>query len=566
MNAVTTWVESRTGWTFSKKEETAPASWGRSLGPICLSLLAAVLASGVLIWSSYAPTAEDAWASTHYLETAPGGALLRGVFYWATHALLVFYPAYLLRQFVTGGYRDGRDLAWVAAVLILPVLVVFAVTGNPLTGSAKAFAQLEVETNILATQPVIGPALRTVLNGGGSVGTLTLTRFYVLHAVVTPALGLLLVSVHIWQIRRFPEGRGQAGSEKETLLDQGTRDLLAVTAAGIALFVMASRFGAPLEAPPDPGLELLPRPEWYFLFLFELRTYFPPALEFVATQVLPGAVIGLLVLWPWLDRYVPGVKFFAVRGVLTVAALAVWAVLTAIPVRRDIEDPHVAEVAKESELIAERAVFLASTLGVPPTGAVTLLEEDPLIAGERLFVEHCAGCHSHVAPDGHGIVAAESSAPNLHRVGSREWVRKWLTCGVIDSPELMGNTEAFGTEDDEMVDFTCNWLRDVDDPDDPEIVAEREQIIDEAIAALSAEAKLPYQAELDATAADAPAGSDEDMTVLEAGAEHLVGFDIGCTDCHAYGEEEGGGEGYPSLVGYMSRDYMIDMIANIEDE
>ena len=46
----------------------------------------------------------------------------------------------------------------------------------------------------------------------------------------------------------------------------------------------------------------VPRPEWYFLSLFQLLKYFPGPLEPLATMVIPGLVVGLLVLLPFLDR------------------------------------------------------------------------------------------------------------------------------------------------------------------------------------------------------------------------------------------------------------------------
>ncbi len=46
----------------------------------------------------------------------------------------------------------------------------------------------------------------------------------------------------------------------------------------------------------------VPRPEWYFLGLFQLLKYFPGPLEPVATMVIPGIAIGFLIALPFLDR------------------------------------------------------------------------------------------------------------------------------------------------------------------------------------------------------------------------------------------------------------------------
>jgi ubiquinol-cytochrome c reductase cytochrome b subunit len=46
----------------------------------------------------------------------------------------------------------------------------------------------------------------------------------------------------------------------------------------------------------------VPRPEWYFLSLFQLLKYFPGRLELIATQVVPGLIVAALVALPFLDR------------------------------------------------------------------------------------------------------------------------------------------------------------------------------------------------------------------------------------------------------------------------
>jgi ubiquinol-cytochrome c reductase cytochrome b subunit len=60
---------------------------------------------------------------------------------------------------------------------------------------------------------------------------------------------------------------------------------------------------APLDEVANPAdATYVPRPEWYFLSLFQLLKYFPGPAEPVATQVLPGLVVGFLALLPFLDR------------------------------------------------------------------------------------------------------------------------------------------------------------------------------------------------------------------------------------------------------------------------
>ena len=60
-----------------------------------------------------------------------------------------------------------------------------------------------------------------------------------------------------------------------------------------AAALAAAMFPAPLDAIADPtDASYVPRPEWYFLSLFQLLKYFPGPLEPVATMVIPGLVVG----------------------------------------------------------------------------------------------------------------------------------------------------------------------------------------------------------------------------------------------------------------------------------
>jgi sulfur oxidation c-type cytochrome SoxX len=81
------------------------------------------------------------------------------------------------------------------------------------------------------------------------------------------------------------------------------KDVVAAFAVLCLLLVLAYRFGAPLEELADPtDTSYNPRPEWYFLFLFQALKLFPGHLEAVAAVLVPGlAVLGLFLL-PFLDR------------------------------------------------------------------------------------------------------------------------------------------------------------------------------------------------------------------------------------------------------------------------
>jgi mono/diheme cytochrome c family protein len=81
------------------------------------------------------------------------------------------------------------------------------------------------------------------------------------------------------------------------------KDMIVSFAIFILLLGLATFIGVKAEPPADPNdSSYVPRPEWYFLFLFQLLKYFPGKLEWVGTTVVPlAAVLALLVL-PFYDR------------------------------------------------------------------------------------------------------------------------------------------------------------------------------------------------------------------------------------------------------------------------
>ncbi|HEX7599388.1 MAG TPA: c-type cytochrome [Polyangia bacterium] len=81
------------------------------------------------------------------------------------------------------------------------------------------------------------------------------------------------------------------------------KDLLVSLAIFIVLILLATVLGVPGEPKADPNdTAYIPRPEWYFLFLFQMLKYFPGKLEWLGTTVVPGIAILVLLLLPLLDR------------------------------------------------------------------------------------------------------------------------------------------------------------------------------------------------------------------------------------------------------------------------
>jgi menaquinol-cytochrome c reductase cytochrome b/c subunit len=81
------------------------------------------------------------------------------------------------------------------------------------------------------------------------------------------------------------------------------KDMIVAFGLFLLLIGLAAFIGVKTEPPADPSdSSYIPRPEWYFLFLFELLKYFPGRIEWVGTTVVPLIAVLALLLLPFYDR------------------------------------------------------------------------------------------------------------------------------------------------------------------------------------------------------------------------------------------------------------------------
>src|SRR5262249_36132609 len=150
--------------------------------------------------------------------------------------------------------------------------------------------------------------------------------------------------------------------------------------------------GAHLDAPADmqtAGYEA--RPEWYFLFLFQLLKYFEGDLVLIGTVVIPLGVGVLLFLLP-LFGYGRMRAFGHALGVLVVLGLIGGIVaLTYLAWDADKNNEDFQSKVVAQEALAKRVVQIGGK--IPEEGAKYLLRRDPLTAGPKLFESNCQVCH-----------------------------------------------------------------------------------------------------------------------------------------------------------------------------
>ena len=309
------WLENRiglkSGWRrFFYERLPAKVGWPHVLGSVLLALLAFQFLTGVLLSFVYSPSPQGAHRSVQYLmEQMQGGALLRGLHYWGASFLVVVAGLHLIRTFLYAAYRKPRELTWIAGLLLLVCILAFGQTGYLLPWDQRSYWGTNVTIQIIDTIPLVGPALAHLIRGGESVGALTLSRFYSIHVILLPLVTVLLVTAHLFFVRRFgittPWSRTGMEAPRETPFYpyQMVRDSVAAFLVLCLLLFFAWQLHAPLDPPADPSdTTFAPRPDWYFLFLFQMLRYFEGKWEVIGTFVIPAFLTLALFSIPFFDR------------------------------------------------------------------------------------------------------------------------------------------------------------------------------------------------------------------------------------------------------------------------
>jgi quinol-cytochrome oxidoreductase complex cytochrome b subunit/mono/diheme cytochrome c family protein len=566
--------------------------------------------TGIFLWMAYSPSSTTAFESVFYIQhEMTGGWLLRGIHHFMAQAMVVTMGLHLLQVVWDGAYRPPREFNyWIGLVLMLLVMGL-GLTGYLLPWDQKGFWATNVATNLMTLSPGVGKELQQLAVGGSAYGHHTLTRFFAMHAGVLPVLLIGALGLHIALFRRHgitakitPGRPDEFFWPKQVLFDSiGCLVLLTIVLLCVIHFdvkclvhgkLPPEHRGADLSAPADPAEQYsAARPEWYYLFLFQLLKYFPGSSEIIGAIVIPTIAMVLLFLLPILGRWNFGhllsrafiVLLIGAAGVLTGLAMLddnyAWlGPKLGLKDEKKITASEEFLKAKEDaehnskrtvELINRREMRPDGTLSdvrlIPKEGAVSLLRNDPLIQGPRLFGQHCASCHGH-ADDGQGTgdggqgtggavkpstAATEQTAetgtrysvlstppkiaPNLFSFASRRWTSRLLDHAQIVAPNYLGNT---AHKDGRM----ATWLK--------QNAAALKQLDTDAIAAaLSAQAQLPAQRDADA----------KDAELIRKG----VGLiEQNCTrGCHKFGEHGQLGLA-PDLTGYGSYEWMMGLVSD----
>jgi mono/diheme cytochrome c family protein len=193
------------------------------------------------------------------------------------------------------------------------------------------------------------------------------------------------------------------------------KDMIVAFGLFILLVGLAVFIGVKPEPAADPNdTSYIPRPEWYFLWLFQLLKYFPGQIEWIGTAVLPAVGVLLLLLLPFYDR--SPFRHWSKRK-FGITAMGIF-------------------------VIGVVALTLLAVVSTPPQeefSAFTSIS-DQIVAGQDLYAVHCVECHGSEGEGGEittvegleGVVVAPLNAPDFIYTRSDDTIFNVIDYGQQD--------------------------------------------------------------------------------------------------------------------------------------
>jgi ubiquinol-cytochrome c reductase cytochrome b subunit len=240
--------------------------------------------TGVYLMIFYSPTPERAYTSMiDIITNVPFGLFVRDLHRLGAEVMVVVVTLHMVRTFTTGSYKKPRQFTWFTGVILLIVTLGLSFSGYLLPWDQLAFWAVTIGTSMADAAPVLGPTVNLLLRGAPDIGAGGLLRFYLLHVVLLPLVGIIFVAVHYYKVVRWGlslppelEAVGDDSARKvppdkrvNFLPDIATNELMYIgVATAILAIACATGYHAPLETHSNPIVTPLHTvAPWYFYWL-----------------------------------------------------------------------------------------------------------------------------------------------------------------------------------------------------------------------------------------------------------------------------------------------------------
>jgi ubiquinol-cytochrome c reductase cytochrome b subunit len=256
------------------------------LGWLATFFFALEILTGVYLMIWYTPSPEVAYEDMlAILSNVPFGQLSRDLHRFGAEAMVAVVGLHMLRTFITGSYKKPRQFTWFTGVILLLITLILSFSGYLLPWDQLSLWAVTIGSSMVEAAPpeALGRALNILVRGGPQFGAAGLLRFYLLHVIALPIVGIVAFSVHYYKViihgHSLPPEAEDVGEDTATRIGRDdrvdfipnvlTRELFYVSLFVAATVIVAAFFWhAKLEAHADPLVTPLhTTAPWYFLWL-----------------------------------------------------------------------------------------------------------------------------------------------------------------------------------------------------------------------------------------------------------------------------------------------------------
>jgi ubiquinol-cytochrome c reductase cytochrome b subunit len=342
------WLDERlgtAGWARAGLRKVFPDHWSFLLGEIALFCLVVLVLTGVYLTLFYVPDATPVIYDGPYVPLngqevsaafrsvlrlsfeVQAGLLMRQVHHWAALVFVAAIVVHAARVFFTGAFRRPRELNWLVGISLLLLALAMGLTGYSLPDDLLSGTGIRVVYSVALSIPFVGPGMAFLLFGGEYPGDAIISRLFVFHIMLLPAILLGGVGVHLFilWLQKHTQFAGR-GRTNENVVGKAFWPSQVFKSFGLFMLTSAvlALMGGILQINPvwtfgpyDPTQVSAPsQPDWYMGWLDGALRIFPPIEltllgvtipnQFIAGVVIPGFVFTIVIFYPFIESLFSG--------------------------------------------------------------------------------------------------------------------------------------------------------------------------------------------------------------------------------------------------------------------
>jgi ubiquinol-cytochrome c reductase cytochrome b subunit len=319
-----------------------PDQWSFMLGEIALYCFVILILTGIYLTfffntslhevvyhGHYKPlngvTMSEAYRSTIRISfDVRAGLVFRQMHHWAALVFVAAIVCHLCRIFFTGAFRRPREINWIVGVTLLLLVIANGFAGYSMPDDLLSGTGLRIAYSLAMSVPVIGTWLAFLVFGGEFPATSIVSRLFIIHVLILPALIAGLIGAHLailWRQKhsQFP-GRGR---REDNVVGSRLWPTYTFKSLGLfsILFGVLAALGGVAQINPiwlygpfhAPAVSTAAQPDWYVGWLEGALRITPPFYVhlgpynvpevFWPAIALPAFTFLLLYLWPFIEAF-----------------------------------------------------------------------------------------------------------------------------------------------------------------------------------------------------------------------------------------------------------------------